>query len=479
MSKNKIEILTGDCREVLKQYPDNHFDSVVTDPPYGLGKEPDPNVILASWIEKGYHEITGKGFMGKEWDAFVPQPIIFKEILRVLKPGGHILCACGTRTQDWMTMSMRFAGFEIRDVITWHYGNGFPKSLDISKALDNYLGAEREVVGVAGKSGAERNCMAGDFKGGEYFETQANSYEAKQWDGWGTALKPATEFFTLGRKPLSEPTVAKNILKWGVGGINIDGCEIDLNGDYKSKANGRPSLTGLDDNYNSETANQADENGRFPANVMFDEYAAKLLDQQSGNLKSGKGIIGTGKGTDEQTIFGKGKGGIITSSFGDSGGASRFFYIAKASKSERNKGLEDLGLKKEMGHSRYDTCKNCAGYNRDSGCACDNPEREHLVIEGNYHPTVKPVKLMCELVKLITPKGGVTLDPFCGSGTTGVGCKIEGFNAVLIDMEPEYTEIAQHRVNAWVPEKEIKQQLKKPEPKIKEQNSLEFPEDEQ
>lgn len=455
-----IKIHTGNCLDVLKEYPDNYFDSIVTDPPYGLGKEPNPNLVIADWIKQGYHEITGKGFMGKEWDCFVPQPIIFKEILRVLKPGGHMLCACGTRTQDWMTMSLRFAGFEVRDVITWHYGSGFPKSLDISKALDKYFGED-------------------------------DSEAIDRYKGWGTALKPATEFFTLARKPLSEPTVSQNILKWGVGGINIDGCRIRVS-EQDIETSILKQSKNPTNNYNNNPLkkygdyekNEAvaiKENGRFPANVMFDEDMANELDQQSGITTSGK--VKEDKNSYEGISNTKFLRGISNSQnqHGDTGGASRFFYMAKASRSERNKGLENLGLKKEFGHSRFDKCKNCGGYllqgpDRDSGCTCDNPERENLTVHGNFHPTVKPVSLMTELVKLITPPGGVCLDPFCGSGTTGVGCKINNFNAVLIDMDADYTKITQHRVNAWVPEKEVKEQLKKTETIIKEQNTLQFPE---
>lgn len=442
----QIKIHTGNCLDVLKEYPDNYFDSIVTDPPYGLGKEPNPNLVIADWIKQGYHEITGKGFMGKEWDCFVPQPIIFKEILRVLKPGGHMLCACGTRTQDWMTMSLRFAGFEIRDVITWHYGSGFPKSLDISKALDKYFGAEREVIGSKGTAADIR----GNSSNGNGISSDSSKQKdrlpnnitapktdaAKQYQGWGTALKPATEFFTLARKPLSEPTVAQNILKWGVGGINIDGCRIEKQEGDRTEY-GRDTLLDYEHNsvalgkFNQNTPYIPDDNGRFPANVMFNEDMANELDKQSGISKSTGGDGSKFKAENRNaysntSLFNQVKEGKNGLGFGDTGGASRFFYIAKASRSERNKGLENLGLKKEFGYSRFDKCKNCDGYmlqgpDRDSGCTCDNQERENLTVHGNFHPTVKPVSLMSELVKLITPPGGVCLDPFCGSGTTGVG----------------------------------------------------------
>lgn len=335
-----IKIINNEALIAMKKHPDNHFHSAVTDPPYGIS------------------------FMSKKWDYEIPSVELWKEVFRVLRPGGYILVACGTRTQHRMAVNIEDAGFEIRDIVSWIYGSGFPKALDISKAIDKMAGAERKVIGsngtrpiqTSGRINAQDSAN-GSFDREENLITEPTTEEAKQWDGWKTALKPAQELWTLARKPLSEDTIAKNILKWGVGGINIDGCRIELNGDYKSMANGRPSLTGLNDKYNPSKANQLDTKGRFPANVIFDEEAGKILDGQTGITKSGSGDIGTGSGTDNQKIFGKGKGGIITSSYADEGGASRFFYCAKASKSERNKGLEDESFKKSIGHNRFDKCK--------------------------------------------------------------------------------------------------------------------------
>jgi site-specific DNA-methyltransferase (adenine-specific) len=185
---NDYNLYHNDCLEHLKTMEDNSIDSIVTDPPYGLGKEPNIIEVMKSWINTGYHKIQGAGFMGKEWDSFVPQPIIWKEVFRVLKPGGHILCFSSTRTFDWMSMSLRFAGFEIRDMIAWVYGSGFPKSLNIGKAVDEIQENEREVVGK-NKSGSIRNSMSGNFTGGEYNLTKGNT----EYEGWGTALKPALE----------------------------------------------------------------------------------------------------------------------------------------------------------------------------------------------------------------------------------------------------------------------------------------------
>jgi len=239
------QVLNGNNIDLLKNYPDNYFDSVVTDPPYGLGKEPNAVELMKDWIEYGYHEISGKGFMGKEWDAFVPQPIFWKEIYRVLKPGGHILAFYGTRTYDWGVVSMRFAGFEVRDCIQWLYGSGFPKSHNISKALDKMEGAYREVLGERKGMGTSGNVYVSNnenYIGGnkgiyksKIDITAPTTDAAKLWDGWGTALKPANEPIVLARKPLEKGlSIAENILKWGVGGINIDASRIgtteNLNG---------------------------------------------------------------------------------------------------------------------------------------------------------------------------------------------------------------------------------------------------------
>lgn len=221
---NKIRIMHGDNTELLKTLADNSIDSAVIDAPYGLGREPDAAKMIQAWVTVGYLEVKGKGFMGKAWDAFVPQPNFWKEVFRVLKPGGHVCCFFGTRTYDWGTLAMRLAGFEIRDMIPWHYGSGFPKSLDISKAIDKHLGAERKIIrevpafGIGGKG-----TFNGHSEGATYKATEA----ATEYNGFGTALKPATEPICLARKPLSG-SVAQNVLQYGTGGLNLDGCRIEF-----------------------------------------------------------------------------------------------------------------------------------------------------------------------------------------------------------------------------------------------------------
>lgn len=414
-------VINGNNIDILKTYSDNYFDAVVTDPPYGLGKEPNAAELMKDWVEFGYHEIKGTGFMGKEWDAFVPQPVFWNEVYRILKPGGHVLSFFGTRTYDWGVMSMRFAGFEVRDCIQWLYGSGFPKSHNIGKALDKLKGAEREVIGVS-TNGMSDNAMKpnkgwnANNMGKNIKITSPATEDAKQWDGWGSALKPSNEPIVLARKPLEKGlSIAENILKWGVGGINIDASRIGTN-EIINFVGKRGFAVSAGQKLNDNGTHFANDNfeqhlqGRFPANIILDEIAAEILDEQSGISKSSKSARLYINDTEGRSVK-NGASGFRdpNSTYGDKGGASRFFYVAKASKSERNKGLEK-----------------------------------------NFHPTVKPIKLMQYLVKMITPPNGIVLDPFCGSGTTGVACKIEGLDFVGMEQDPEYYKIAQSRINNYI-----------------------------
>jgi site-specific DNA-methyltransferase (adenine-specific) len=387
-------ILQGSCLERLREMEENSVDSIVTDPPYELG------------------------FMGKAWDStgIAYSVSMWRECLRVLKPGGHLLSFGGSRTYHRMACAIEDAGFEIRDQIMWLYGSGFPKSMDVSKAIDKAAGAEREVVGVAagmGKQNPEWNGTAqgraeNSFKP-EYSLTAPSTDAAKQWSGWGTALKPAHEPICVARKPLIG-TVAANVQQHGTGALNIDGCRVELNGDYKCKANGRPSQTGLDDNYDPANANRPDTVGRWPANVIHDgsEEVVSLFPQTS----SGTGAVKRVSAAENEGNRGSALGaesrpaGTEMICYGDSGSAARFFYCAKTSKSER-------GL-------------------------------------GNIHPTVKPLVLMRYLCRIVTPPGGVVLDPFTGSGTTGIAAMREGFGFIGIELKPEYASIANARLLAEV-----------------------------
>jgi DNA modification methylase len=351
----------GDCREVLATMCDNSIDAIVCDPPYELG------------------------FMGKAWDAsgIAYDVTVWQQCLRVLKPGGHLIAFGGSRTYHRLAVAIEDLGFEIRDQIQWIYGSGFPKSLDVSKAMDKQAGAVRDVVtekrtDMFGeyevdkryKAATQTGVMSGlngskaDELGHTYATITAPSTDlAKQWHGWGTALKPAHEPAVLARKPL-RGTVADTVAQWGTGALNIEVTRIT-------------------------------DAGRWPSNVILDEEAACLL-----------------------------------------GEPSRFFYVAKASKAEREAGLDGVELRKGGGMQGTEDGTLLTGSGN-----IRNPMR------ANHHPTVKPLALMRYLVRMVTPPGGVVLDPFMGSGSTGCAAVREGFDFVGIDLTPEYVAIAQKRID--------------------------------
>lgn len=502
---NGAVVYSGDCLEVLRGLEDNSVDSIVTDPPYGLSNTDPEHVVeaISKWAT-GERDFTpaGKGFMGKAWDAFVPPPAVWDECFRVLKPGGHMLVFAGSRTQDLMGLSVRMAGFEIRDGIAWIYGSGFPKSMDISKAIDKAAGAERKVVGIKKGIGvdAEDNQFGGINRGAVGIKqvnidipvTIPTTEYAKKFDGWGTALKPALEPIIVARKPVSEKTVAANVLKWGVGGINIDGTRV---GNEEVVINtfdngAKPFGDAVGEPYTGRKSV-----GRWPANVMFthaedcvevgtaveiisnhnapqgtfaggepdrgsdtseyrdyevataifecvDGCPVKEVNRQSGISKSRAGKmavpdIRSGKYGSEygarEDIDGTVRG------FDDAGGASRFFYTAKANKKDRNEGLEHL---EEVSVGSYDGNIDTEG-TRKLGADPAKPNKPG----HNFHPTVKPTSLMRELVRLVTPKGGVVLDPFTGSGSTGKAAILERFQFVGIELTSEYLPIIEGRLN--------------------------------
>lgn len=355
-------ILHGDCLEVMETFSDNHFTSIVTDPPYGLK------------------------FMGKKWDHGVPGFDFWKEMLRICKPGSFLLAFGGSRTYHRLACAIEDAGWEIRDCLMWLYGSGFPKS-------HNNFGIE----------------------------------------GYGTALKPAHEPIIMGMKPL-DGTFAQNVKKWGLGGLNIDGSRISHNEKSKlvrrnSKDKfwiGKKRITTLDLN-----------KGRWPANILLNEESAKQLDEQSGVLKSGK--VKPLDNKSKNSIYSSRKKANINNFESTSGGASRFFYCAKASPSERNEGLDHLPIGQSIGgggtnNTEDDVCEKYGSIKHPS---------------KNFHPTVKPLKLMKYLINLIMPpENGLLLDPFAGSGSTILAAKQLGFEAIGIEREAKYVKIAEARLEA-------------------------------
>ena len=432
----------GDNREVLKTFEDNSVDSIVCDPPYELG------------------------FMGKKWDStgIAYDVSLWAECLRVLKPGGHLIAFGGTRTYHRMTCAIEDAGFEIRDSVIWMYGSGFPKSHNVSKAIDAtiQLGGsnsrklrqtEQDTGGESYKLKGRNNGILGEERTYDRKEWSPATPEAQQWHGWGTALKPAHEPAVLARKPLTG-TVADNVLTWGVGALNIDGCRVE----YDGKA---PTGSGSDNNliYGHRKGNGGNETsplGRWPANVILDEHAAEALDEQSGYSKSKAPSPNVPYGAkdkveNDNSIYRRGLGtkypGVAP--YNDSGGASRFFYIAKASRAEREAGLEGMEVR-VIAERDKDGNLLASEWRSDPRSPNGGYENKPTAPRANHHPTVKPIALMRHLVCLVTPKGGTVLDPFMGSGSTGCAAMMEGMRFVGIDITAEYVDIAERRIQYWM-----------------------------
>ena len=479
-----IKLHHGDCLDVLRTLPDCSVDAVVTDPPYGLS------------------------FMGKKWDYDVPSVDVWAECLRVLKHGGHLLAFAGTRTQHRMAVRIEDAGFEIRDMIAWVYGSGFPKSLDVSKAIDKNNGevgrlhkftewmrttglsakqindatdtfmgshyltdksqpaiptralwsklrplcgfipawvdelvdrieAEREVVGETRKGAQSESTGRYGAWGDGITPTIAATPEAKQWEGWGTALKPALEPITVARKPLIG-TVAENVLRHGTGAINVDGCRVGTEDkiDFERKENGITQSGWKDVNRNPY---EQHSEGRWPANFIHDGSEEVVgLFPMTGKGNGGEPYNYAGKeyNNKDSSMF-NGDKPQAPSNFNDNGSAARFFYCAKASKRDRDEGLETP----PQPFVQFQTA------NGTSGKASSLSEGRNTEYRNN-HPTVKPTDLMRYLCKLVTPPDGIVLDPFMGSGSTGKAATLEGFSFIGIEREAEYIAIAEARIKA-------------------------------
>jgi len=427
------QIINGDCIEELKKLESNSVDAVVTDPPYGLefmGKDWDKfkrgeNIGGGTVKDKSiiFGRMCGKAPAFYKLDTNAFQDFCFnwaKEALRVLKPGGHLLSFGGSRTYHRMACAIEDAGFEIRDQIMWVYGSGFPKSHNIGKAVDKLQGNERELLRAEKEPLRTGDVISFDQRSSSSRELTKGS---SAWEGYGTALKPAHEPIVLARKPLSEKTVALNVLKWGVGGLNIDGCRVGTEV-LSAHSSGKNALMGgLSDKNEQGGVVTPERTGRFPANFIHDgsqEVLDLFPNTKANDSKRNRKVLGSfGMPNDE------------TPEYNDSGSAARYFYCAKASKKERNRGLNkeeeitDDGRKKKI----------------------DNPYLRGKTLRKNNHPTVKPIALMKYLVKLVTKQGQVVLDPFLGSGTTGIACKELNREFIGIEKEPEYIEIAKARIN--------------------------------
>jgi site-specific DNA-methyltransferase (adenine-specific) len=407
----------GDCLEILRKLPDCSLDSLVTDPPAGI-----------SFMGKAWDDDKG----GRdEWVKWLSE--VMRECLRVMKPGAHGMVWSLPRTSHWTGTALEQAGFEVRDVVSHLFGSGFPKSMNIGKAIDKMNGDERPVigswtptgtarpkVGAAGHSAGRTSAADPNYIAQTGVTLPITSAASAAWEGWGTALKPAAEFWWLIRKPLSEKTVAVNVLKWGTGALNIDGGRIGYSEnekvDFTRVQDG--NIYGSGETYGKGEQKQTTPlfkpNGRFPANLVLscvcepDQHDAfcpvHMLDEQSGQRPAGyRSNPSTQSGSKFQSNGGAGERG-----YKDTGGASRFFYCAKVSASERNAGLDTK----------------------------------------NTHPTLKPLRLMRYFCRLVTPPGGKILDPFMGSGSTGVAALSEGFQFVGIEREPEYHAIAEKRMES-------------------------------
>jgi DNA modification methylase len=416
----------GESAQVLKQYPDNHFDSIVCDPPYGIS------------------------FLGKSWDANTGSLEIYQECIRVLKPGGHILAFSAARTYHHLAITLEQAGFEIRDQIMWIYGSGFPKSQDVGKSIDrsankkdpNYGTTKHSIVSTEGDSVGGQRCKVCNkgVNGNTALQCKEDpcglkySYqteEAQQWQGWGTQLKPAHEPIALARKPMTQ-TIAKNCQEWGVGALNIDATRVPYENaqdieTYLNNKKGPMERSTAEDGegigmfegkvgyktIKREVSAEQDlpEQGRFPANVIHDgsdEVTSLFPHTKSGGVKPEYGT----KTENEKygSLYPSGRSSPNGTFESNEGSAARFFYCPKVSRRERH-----------LGHDET----------------------------GNNHPTVKPIELMKYLIKLVTPKNGRVLDPFNGSGSTGCAAVDLGHHYTGIDLDQHYIDISHKRIQAY------------------------------
>lgn len=437
-------VIHGRCEEALRDIQDSSIECIVTDPPYGLSESPDPLEVMKAWVSGEDYHHRKPGFMNAEWDAFVPQPSAWKEALRVLKPGGYALVFAGSRTQDWMAMSLRVAGFEVVDTIMWVYAQGMPKSHNISKAIDKLVGAERQRI-PTGDPVSRMVPGWSQVKTGSWIKDAKSQYQpgieipgsedAAKWNGWGTQLKPAYEPILVCRKPI-EKTFAKNVLKHGVGGINIDACRIPVDAAADAsqlRVMNRGARAGDSNDqawgYSKGGGDQPPvvrPEGRWPANLAHDG-SDEVLDQFPGAPGAKADVTGCEPSCAKQGVntFNPMDRRHFSPARGDAGSAARFFFCAKPSSKERHLGMDHPGVRFPHGS----TLRNI----------------EDAEKRGNHHPTLKPIKLMRWLVRLVCPPGGTVLDMYCGSGTTGFAAIEEGFSFIGIERDAKYASIATAR----------------------------------
>jgi site-specific DNA-methyltransferase (adenine-specific) len=471
-------VLAGDCRETLRTLPDESIDAVVTDTPYGLSTLLDPpnldrealwqklisgakespiKTLMRAWLDTGENPVMkGRGFMGKEWDALVPPPNLWREVWRVLKPGAYNFAFGGTRTYALIEMSLRFADFEIDDsMCTWLYGQGFPKRVRLDLKIDQRFGkaGERPVTGLQPTPRRASHGTLGKVNNGWQEEpkiTGPATPDAARFVGWDRALRPGWEPIIIAVKPL-RGTVAENALAYGTGGLHVDACRLprgDAGEQVATKGNRqRPRSTygdGLGAGMSDGTCPPVfiDPRGGYPANVILDEVTAAEIDRMSGVRKSGAKHAGARKGTGYGGGSNGGDGGPEIEA--SEGGASRFFYTAKASSSERDAGLEDLPAL--TAGERCDRENGSAGVNGYAGTRGEGGR--------NPHPTVKPLSLMRWLCRLASPPGAwdpdeskrpVILDPFAGSGSTLVAGLAEGVRVVGCELDEKMADVARRR----------------------------------
>jgi len=420
-----VQLYHGDCLEVMARMGPNSVDSIVTDPPAGIA------------------------FMGKSWDKdhggrdawIANMATIAAECLRVLKPGGHALVWALPRTSHWTATAWENAGFEVRDRVAHVFGSGFPKSHDVSKAIDKAAGAENVIATKPDRWTGKGNSLnfSTDRSQEKCKITAPATPEALQWAGWGTALKPAMEDWWLLRKPLAAGTVAANVLAWGTGGINVDATRVPTNGNGNLV---RPQIARHDNNaygHGLGVGTQVEPLGRWPANVTHDgsdEVLAgfPVTTSVPFSRRGGTGNVWSGPITEQYGELG----------YTDTGSAARFFYCAKASRADRDEGLDGLPLrgKNEVYGDGLNTATKLDPALHTAESVAARPQRH------NHHPTVKPTDLMRWLVRLVTRPGGVVLDPFMGSGSTGKAAVLEGMRFIGIEQDAEYLEIARRRIGA-------------------------------